>query len=116
MEDGKIKYAGHNTKKAIKCLYEINDTLPLFAKGATRFSDRDMAKRSSEGTSAYKQEPNSLSSAATAYVKKQTSWHSAEYSKSSSTSSWKPNERNDRKDRTKTSTMATITTTEVKLP
>ena len=45
MEEGKIKYAGRNIEKAIKHLYAINDTLPLLAKGATKFSDRDMAKK-----------------------------------------------------------------------
>ena len=45
MEEGKIKYAGRNIEKAIKCLYATNDTLPLLAKGATKFSDRDMAKK-----------------------------------------------------------------------
>ena len=45
MEEGEIKYMGHNFKKAIKCLHMMKDTLPLFAKGASKFSDRDMAKK-----------------------------------------------------------------------
>ncbi len=45
MEEGKIEYAGHDIEKAIKRLYAINDTLPLLAKGATKFSDREMAKK-----------------------------------------------------------------------
>ncbi len=45
MEEGKIKYAGRDIEKAIKRLYAINDTLPLLAKGATKFSDREMAKK-----------------------------------------------------------------------
>ena len=38
-------YMGQDIKKEIKCLYAINDTVPLHAIGATKFSDRDMAKR-----------------------------------------------------------------------
>ena len=45
MEEGKIRYAGHNIKWAVKCLYMINHTLHLLTKGASKFSDRDMAKK-----------------------------------------------------------------------
>ena len=45
MEEGKIRYTGHNIKWAVKHLYMINYTLHLLTKGASKFSDIDMAKK-----------------------------------------------------------------------
>ena len=106
MEEGTIKYAGCDIEKVVKCLYAINDTLPLLAKGTTKFSDRDMAKKIITRNLNAKAKAKFIVNGGDRLHKNQTSWLSVNKSRNSSTSSQKPNKRNDRKDTIGVSTMA----------